>query len=347
MEGNFLFRAKALFLLFIVFTFWQCQNEDDEIDGIISQEQIGNNAITKTSLRFEKISKEEFLKNTEAALQISKHFDEPKSDRSSSSRAVESNGLVILDDEVLFIGNDDNHTYTFKALSSENDVLLNIVLALQEDSSYEANLLVYDVTQEELEMYYNEEFVDFENRITYTPIDLEADVLEILTNRSFNRSPCLIDFFYTNGDQNFTTLQACQNFGSGKCEFVPIWGQCPDAATDEIDSGSTGETGSSNGTSNNNNNNSNNNNDNSSNGNGTAGDETDNNTSDNNTGAGSGNTTTNDNNTNNNDNQSDNQDAQDTIGGNDNDFETNPFGQINISNEALFKFSGAFQECLP
>jgi len=325
MKGNFLFRVKALFLLVIVFALWQCTQDDGAL--ITSQQQIDDTSLV-SNFQFVKITKDEFLQNTKASSQISKHFDKdkPKAGENLSNRAVESNGLIILDDEILFMGNDDNHTYTFKALSSQSESLLNVVLALQEDGSYEANLLVYNVTQEELEMYYNGEFVDFENRITYSPIDLEVDVIEILTNRSFSRSPCLIDFFFTNGDQNFTTLQACQNFGDGKCEFVPVWGQCPDDATDEIDDGGTDDTGggSTGGNTDTNNNDTTNNNDNSTNGDGTNGDETDSsNTGGGGTGAGSGDTTTNDNTTNDNDNQADNQDADDTLG---DDFETNPFG---------------------
>jgi len=75
MKGIFLFRVKALFILVAAFALLQCQNGDDEIGDITSQEQIDNSSLIGTSFQRITISKDEFLQNTKAALQISKHFD--------------------------------------------------------------------------------------------------------------------------------------------------------------------------------------------------------------------------------------------------------------------------------
>jgi len=299
MKGIFLFRVKALFILVAAFALLQCQNGDDEIGDITSQEQIDNSSLIGTSFQRITISKDEFLQNTKAALQISKHFDsdDPQRDKNPSDRSVESNGLVILDDEILYIGNEEDHTYTFSAQSEESESLLNVTLALQEDGSYEANLLIYDITQEELDTYNSGGFVDLSSKAFYTPLDLDSEIISILTNRSFFETVQPTCSYWQNCNgidcDIYTDKSDCEAiYGEGGCTEL-ITRNCPEPATDQIGNGSTDTTGGGNGTSD-----TTNNNDNNTNGNGTAGDETNNNTGGGGNGAGSGSTTTNDNTTN-------------------------------------------------
>ena len=208
----------------------------------------------------------------------------------------------------------------------EIESLLNVTLALQEDGNYEANLLIYDITQEELEVYRNGEFIDLSSKAFYMPLDLENEIIDFLTNRSFSiraRETCSYWQNCNGTDCDiYENKTGCEDiYGEGGCSELIV--SCPKPATGEIGNGSTEETGGGGNT------NTTNNNDNSTNGNGTSGDETKNSTGGgSSTGNGSETTTTNDNTTNDNS-QDDNQTADDDIGGG--DFETNPFGDASIS----------------
>ncbi len=161
MEKTKFLKRKALLLLIIFITFWSCQ-KDDFYENQTSVQQ-------STDVTFKRISYKHLKTNQKAMEKLGKftlrnNLEQNNPNNNILQRTVynEQLGIEIDTIGIVYIEKDGYHTITLQAYQGdENDgKLKNLVLNQEKDGSYSEYLLVYDLSDEELEKVENKENVD-------------------------------------------------------------------------------------------------------------------------------------------------------------------------------------------
>lgn len=138
------------------------------------------------------------------------------------------------------------HSYTFPIYrDTDNGLLENLLLSLQQDGTYKAFIVSYDLTEQEKEDLDNGLYIDLEDRSTYTLIDnnnLPSNIMGKVYNECVTDSHSY--WICGNGvvGHNADTPRDQCHASSYDYVIELEWGLCPDSGGDGSDPG-TVETG--------------------------------------------------------------------------------------------------------
>ncbi len=232
MKSKFLVTILLLGLLTLYFS---CQKEDD---SIVQTEQSVQRTLTKKILSKKDIDSN--IKITELLNRINNNANNQKSLAYDSS-----NDLYIDTEEVIYLEEGYNHSYTFYVYSLENNsVLKNIVLSINAEGSYDAYLWTY----------YNNGVDDIDSETQIDVVKLENFDSNGILSKNDPTTGCsngelqYIEIDWEDGSGNiYDESSACP----GDCTIVWYWLPCPNTGggSTSDDSGSDGS--SDNGSSNN------------------------------------------------------------------------------------------------
>jgi len=156
----------GVFLLGISLTLVSCQKDDE-----ISNQK--NETLTLRPISVIKISKEEIQSNSKIVDKLTQ-ISTTKTSRKTLSRTVldEVTGIEIETDYAILYTDTtrdyDYHSYTFPVVNTPIGAgLENILISLQPDGTYKDYLIHYEISEEEIEMIYNKDFVDLEGKINF------------------------------------------------------------------------------------------------------------------------------------------------------------------------------------
>ncbi|HET8753390.1 MAG TPA: hypothetical protein VFM59_03445, partial [Salinimicrobium sp.] len=160
-KKSILFLALLLFFLFL-----GCQKDDSqnyEVDQINNSDGIISKALT---------TKDAFSKNS-SLKRILKSVKQKFKNKNSQSL-----NITILGDYIKFIEYEDYHSYTFNIITNSGfKGIQNLLIDLKSDGTYEAKIVSYAVSIEELLAYSRGEKLDLTAKISFNAIDINIDEL--------------------------------------------------------------------------------------------------------------------------------------------------------------------------
>jgi len=222
----------SILLLCVSFQFISCDKDDTAIvnETIVTQRTGSDYSVTKISFK-------DFDNNQKVISKLSDIRTKSKQTNSTSSKSVSStnNDFTIYTEEVTYMESSDGtyHSYTFPIIRNEPiNGLENLLLSLQEDGSYKASIVTYDLNNEELENLNSGILSGLTDKVSEASLEDEQLVSNILA-RETDISITLLD------------CECCTSHASGGCThpitLVTISGGT--GAPDPIDlSGNTGTT---------------------------------------------------------------------------------------------------------
>ena len=177
MKNHFKNYLKLGILLFLIsFVFTNCEKDDD----FTTQEPSPKQTLKYNSRIVQKTA---FNKNETLNFTLNKlrALDKTNRTNNNTSRLVTNYSLniAIEDSSAKYLESIDGtyHSYTFVAFDyNKENGMQNIVLSLQQDGTYKEFLIHYNLTDEEIERYRNNEFVDLPGKVTI--MELEGSSLE-------------------------------------------------------------------------------------------------------------------------------------------------------------------------
>lgn len=221
-----------ILLLGLLTLYFACQNEDD----IVQREQSVQRILTKKIL-----SKKDIDSNIRVS-ELLNLIDNKNNQKSLVYNSI--NNLYIYTEEVIYLEDGDNHSYTFYVYSLENNsVLKNIVLSVNAEGLYDAYLWTY----------YNNGVDDINSETQIDVVKLENFDSNGILSKNDPTTGCsngelqYIEIDWEDGSGNiYDESSACP----GDCTIVWYWLPCPNTGggSTSDDSGSDGspDNGSSN-----------------------------------------------------------------------------------------------------
>ena len=181
--------AKIL-MLFLILSNLGCEKDDiiEEPTTKQTQKSKYNTSIVYSNT----INKNENLKS---ALNKLKGID--KADKSNySSKLIfnDSLNIAIEDSSAKYLETPDGsyHSYTFVAFDFDHPQgIQNVVLSLQPDGTYREFLFRYDLTDSEIELFRNNEYVDLVGKVTFAELDNNSFAGDLFSKETAD-SNCLV-----------------------------------------------------------------------------------------------------------------------------------------------------------
>ncbi len=170
---------KTTFLFFITFFLTSCERDNPLEDAT----QIENQEQTFTIKQY---SRNKIEKNTKLVSRL-KEFNEnllEKKSAKTSRKNVYNNeyDFTIYTDAATYIQNGDYHSYTFPTVQGTDEKITNILFELNEEDEYDAFLVKYDYTANELKY---QDFNSLSMKTSMKPIDLDFNSLFAKTTSAY------------------------------------------------------------------------------------------------------------------------------------------------------------------
>lgn len=213
MKKTFKHYLKLGILLFgISLTLLNCQKDDDSSYFPINGQ---GNKIIKV------LRKNDIIKNSKVYSSINKTNGKLK--RGSLNKVVSDSktNIEIDTDYAKYLEKDNGyHSYTFLVINTpEGGGLENVLLSLQNDGNYKEILIHYNISDEEISMLNNGEFVNFEGRITSSVINSNFSYEAL--SKVFWNDGCMYE---TTGDPERFCCQGVHAYSLGnasQCTLAP------------------------------------------------------------------------------------------------------------------------------
>ncbi len=171
-------KIKILFLLTIL-SFVGCQPEEE----VVEQNNYQN------SFTIERISENEFKKKAPKAFGKMELLKQNSSNNTHQRTVNINNEFSVDTDEIVQITKENKVSYTLPIYRTiENGLVENLVLSLQNDNSFSAKIITYNLSQSEKELLQNGIFVDVNNKMQVQNLDNANSIASEIFAR--NSSDC-------------------------------------------------------------------------------------------------------------------------------------------------------------
>lgn len=232
----------------MLITFTNCEKNE-----LITQDEKSETNLLKIT----RITTSEINNNSNLISELSK-FKIDKNSTQSKIVPSENYDFKINTDYATYIESEDDsyHSYTFQVIKNDGEGgLQNLLVSLNSDGTYDLFLISYNLSVYELAEFIAGNFVDFNNKITKTPIEDEQLLNSLLSKKDNGCVTVIYEFCsegnhpggYVNGDEcpAHSTDSETYCFGGGGTSG-PSSGNPTSGTTSGGDAGEGGATGSNN-----------------------------------------------------------------------------------------------------
>lgn len=188
------------------------------LTGCQKDDETNVEVVQKADYQITKVTKEHISKNREAFTALNKYSNSGKS--SINSRVTYNSDLnfYIFQDEAIYIQDGEYDSYTFRIIRNlESNIIENLLISRQEDGTYRTYIVSYDLTEEEISLLQNNQYVDLTEKTTFTPIEYDAS--GIVSRDGAIHYNAELDYCYT--------LEHSQSSGTGWNTLVETQVDCP------------------------------------------------------------------------------------------------------------------------
>lgn len=172
----------AILCVIISALFLKCQKDDN----LLTESE------SKTiDIKVKTLYNPNFSQNQKLDSKLSLFYNNTKVNNNSNNQAREiyigQYDFTIDNQTVKHISYGQYESYTFSIYRTEdNELIENLVLSLQKDGNYKAFMVTYDLTENEIQLLEDNQYVDFTGKTSYTSIDSGV----ILDQNLFARTGC-------------------------------------------------------------------------------------------------------------------------------------------------------------